>query len=386
VCESTTLLVKRSLFNKTGDVLLPVKPKLVKHFTEWIAGGHMEKAVVQVELNLCAEFETSSSKCFVDVGVRMWWHDPIFVDAPSGHVHFGAGAFKPELEFKGAREHFKKVVKKADGGHYWLDPALAHLGVVYSYQRYRGYIQQDLHLAEFPFDEQDIVVRFAPATLSIGQFEFVDWTSAETTQSWEEPLEHSLHEWVLEHAPRVETGVEPHGEDSTRTFAQIVVPVQRNPGFYTNNIFLIVFLISVVNWGAFLLEPVQLDQRVIIIISCFLTLVALNFVVAALLPRINISTYLTAYFVLGYSIYALSAVESGVSYLIFQNYPIVVEANATAVDRASLESYPFRVAKILDWSMLGLLVVVQTGLMIIVVSYSNWHWRKRRRHRELHLE
>jgi hypothetical protein len=139
---------ERMQFTKTSpDPAVEETNKLiVNQFTMWKESGDLHKVIVKVELNLVSEFETSQSKCFVDVGVRLWWYDPMFVGAAAGHVSVPRHGFKPELEFSGGREHFKKMVRKADGGHIHMDASCSPHGIVHSYQRYRGYVQQGTQL------------------------------------------------------------------------------------------------------------------------------------------------------------------------------------------------------------------------------------------------
>ena len=255
---------------------------ILDQFAKWKQEGSLNKVIVKVTVHSVAEFETSTATCIVDVGVQMFWADPTFANTAPGEPHFAHGVFQPELEFRGGRR-LKKIIRKEQGGHYWIHPEFVEAGIVHFYQRYRGKLHQELHLSEFPFDEQTIEIKFTAAMLSADQFEFVNWTEKEAVRSWEAPLEHTLHEWVLEHDITVETGLEYSVEDKRMSsfLPRFLLPVQRNVGLLlVSTCFLIVFFISVVNWWSFLLKPELLDQKLIINISCFLTLVALNFVIA----------------------------------------------------------------------------------------------------------
>ena len=119
--------------------------------------------------------------------------------------------------------------------------------------------------------------------------------------------------------------------------------------------FLLVYFLNVLMLWTFLIDPVVLSDRVQISITCFLALVAFNFVVAEALPRISHSTYLTHFFAVNYFAFALCALESGTVFL---------------VDKYIAPPEGYDTAKILDWTMLGVFAMFQTAVMIVFLLLS----------------
>lgn len=148
-----------------------------------------------------------------------------------------------------------------------------------------------------------------------------------------------LHEWGIEGTSSIEELVVFNEEDKRDiSYLEFSVRVNRLGSYYLLNVFVLVYLLNVLCWWLFLIDPNTLNDRLQICITAFLALVAFNFVVAENLPKINHSTYLTHFFVLNYGFIVLCAVESGVSFLIDKYLP---ESN-------------FITAKIVDWTVMGI--------------------------------
>ena len=72
-----------------------------------------------------------------------------------------------------------------------------------------------------------------------------------------------------------------------------VVKVRRRGSYYLLNVFAMVYFLNILSWWQFLIHLDTLNDRLQICITCFVALVAFNFVVVEALPRISHSTYLT---------------------------------------------------------------------------------------------
>lgn len=123
--------------------------RLVEAFQKFHAEGQHHKCIVMLSLNSVSEFETSTATAYFDLGVHLWWVDENFINATPGLCTFSSGSFKPHLEFNHGRL-IKHTVKKHEGGHYWLYEENAPYGIIHSYQRYRGRVQQNISCSSSP--------------------------------------------------------------------------------------------------------------------------------------------------------------------------------------------------------------------------------------------
>jgi len=127
-----------------------------------------------------------------------------------------------------------------------------------------------------------------------------------------------LEEWDLVSPIRVEELAE-WDIDSKRdtSWLEISFDVRRKAGYYLTHVIAMVALLIAMGWGVFIVPPDKLDARVAIAVTLYLALLALNFVVNGLIPKISYSTYLTQYFVVGYVSTSLSVIQSMCSYLMY---------------------------------------------------------------------
>jgi len=118
---------------------------------------------------------------------------------------------------------------------------------------------------------------------------------------------------------------------------------RRYTGFYLKNICLLVFIIcydllqslpccrsltssalslAIMSWAIFIIPPDILNDRLQVSITLFLALVAFNFVISEIIPKISYSTKLSQYFIANYTFLMLNGMESVVSFLIFKYYAL----------------------------------------------------------------
>ncbi len=175
-------------------------------------------------------------------------------------------------------------------------------------------------------------------------FQLVDFTELRMVSQWHHHALHALHEWTPASHMVVATGLDWNLEDQRDiSYCEVRVPLQRQgcasfvarctphtahalliSAFFIFNVFMIVYLISIISWfqARWSLRcpffPVTLfccsscchqpfwfactmcvcacvaltrlwwqDQKLVVILTCFLTLVAVNFVISDSIPRVN---------------------------------------------------------------------------------------------------
>ena len=211
-----------------------------------------------------------------DLVILMSWTDPRLdtedlkdCRVPQSSVWGPRPTFRNE---RGAARSFADVVTIREGG------------AVDYVQRYNGEFTSPLNLKDFPFDTQvleaSVVMRgTSPEDLSFAIDD--DTGRAETL---------SIADWVpgestVDFLP-LQVG------QGGREVAQVNFRIKatRNRAYYIQKIFLPLFLIVVMSWAVFWIDPAIMPAQVGISTSAVLTLIAFLFSLGQLLPRLS---YLT---------------------------------------------------------------------------------------------
>jgi hypothetical protein len=152
-------------------------------------------------------------------------------------------------------------------------------------QRYSGDFTVSLFLKDFPFDEHDLSI----ALLSAGNSpeEVVLKVDAGRTGQMEKM---SIAEWSVG-SPSV-TSEPLRVEAMDRSFSRIVfrLGVERQRGFYIWKVLVPLSLIVFMSWAVFWINPSHLPSQIGVATSAVLTLIAFQFSLGYLLPRLS---YLT---------------------------------------------------------------------------------------------
>ena len=90
----------------------------------------------------------------------------------------------------------------------------------------------------------------------------------------------------------------------------VVVPLKRAYGSYVNHVGFVTFMITTSTGISFAIDPVELGDRMSVILTLFLTIVATKFLVAEHLPRVAFMTYLDQYFAGCFFFFILVILES----------------------------------------------------------------------------
>lgn len=270
-----------------------------------------------------------------DLVILLSWTDPR-LDAeglkdcrvPLSSVWSPRPTFRNE---RGASRSFEEVVTIRDGG------------LMDYVQRYNGEFTSPLHLEDFPFDTQaleaSVVMRgLEPAEL---RFTIDDETGAAETLS--------IADWVPG-ASTVNFDPLVVGK-GVREVAQVnfTIPAVRNRAYYVQKIFLPLFLIVMMSWAVFWIDPGIMPAQIGISTSAVLTLIAFLFSLGQLLPRLS---YLTRAdrFVMGATI--LVFVAFGEALLTTGLASKDRKATALRIDRAARFAVPVLFACVLLYAFL----------------------------------
>jgi hypothetical protein len=95
-------------------------------------------------------------------------------------------------------------------------------GIINYYQRFKGYVHQELDLRRFPFDTQTLKIRFGAFLWGADQFQMVDYTELKMVSLWHHSALHALHEWTPAEHISLHTGLQYSIEDQVVVFLRLL--------------------------------------------------------------------------------------------------------------------------------------------------------------------
>jgi len=215
-----------------------------------------------------------------DIYVLATWKDTRLISADLLEPLVGCmipieDVWTPRLVFVNERSVRRRFEEKV---------SVAADGTVEYAQRLQGEFTSQLRLRDFPFDEHELFLEvvargYTPEFIKFVP-EFGKGKIAELTiTDWEvgQPRAEVVGRYI---APR----------DHTVASVSFRVPVKRRLGFYTLKTFLPLTLIVFMSWAVFWIKPGLLPPQIGVSTSAILTLIAFQFSLAFMLPRLS---YLT---------------------------------------------------------------------------------------------
>ena len=216
-----------------------------------------------------------------DILVRAGWRDPRLVDP----LHSLAGCrvsvdsiWNPELVFLNERRISRRLEDVA-----FIDAE----GAVLYPQRFQGTFSSRLSLQEFPFDRQSLRISILSRANSPERIRFsVDPSITLVSDQVSET------EWTVRSLEGMVSPFEIQGTHGSFTIARIefVVEVARVTGFYLWKALAPLTLIIFMAWSVFWISPGKLPAQIGVATSAVFTLIAFQFSLGYLLPRLS---YLT---------------------------------------------------------------------------------------------
>ena len=274
------------------------------------------------------DVDDSAQSFEADLFYIMTWQDPrlISADLPSpltGCTLPLTAIWNPQPELVNERNARRRFPATAT-----VDPT----GTVTHGQRIQGTFTVPLQLREFPFDSQIVFIDIVARNHTPDQVEFV---LDERVSGREDTL--TLTDWTIGEAG---TDFSPkYLAPQRRHLAQVKVffEVQRDLRYYYLKVFLPLTLIICMSWAVFWINPNQLPSQIGVSTSAVLTLIAFQFSLGYMLPRL---AYLTRAdrFIIGSTFLVFGAFGEALltAYLAEHGK----EERAIAIDRVSRWLYP----------------------------------------------
>lgn len=177
--------------------------------------------------------------------------------------------------------------------------------------RVAGVFMEDMELAGFPFDTQDLTVHLRANKTT--QEEIWGPSCSDTNTLFTMPLKYLvMDEWEMKGAV-VEFGQTDPAESksgSVYSTMKICLKIQRRWASYFYRIFVILALINFASLYCFSISPDEVADRGAHIFTIFLTAVAFQFVIQSELPKLPYLTALDKYILLSYFFIGTVAVEN----------------------------------------------------------------------------
>ncbi len=204
-------------------------------------------------------------------------------------------------------------------------------GTVEYVQRLQGEFGTRLHLQDFPFDEHELKLEIVSRGYTAEDVAFLPTSQATPV------YELTITDWTLSAGEAEVVGRYVPVRDWTLAGLVFKVQVQRRLGFYTLKTFLPLTLIVVMSWAVFWIKPGLLPPQIGVSTSAILTLIAFQFSLGYLLPRLS---YLTRAdrFLIGSTLLVFLAFGEAIrtSYLANRDQ----EQKALKIDRISRVLFP----------------------------------------------
>lgn len=301
--------------------------------------------ITKVFVNALSNFSMQEGTVYIDVGVCMWWRQPSYIGVAEVDMET---VWKPDLEIVGAGNDLVAVMP--DGGSYDIREAYVPYGGIAWYQRYKGTIRQDVNLSEFPFDTQDLKILIGSTLYSSEDVKLVNMTSPKLVSVFAKEVD-KLHEWHLANPVTVNEMEIFNLEDGRPiSYIDITFPLRRHVKFYLSNVFAIIFFLNILSWGIYLLPSDAYNDRLNIIITLFLAMIAFSFVLSDTLPKVQYSTPLSTYISVNYLCLAILCILMGASF--------TIQWNAFYFNATSAQDI-FTNIRYVEYGVLGVIMIFQ---------------------------
>ena len=233
----------------------------------------VEVGIFVIDISQVKELEQA---VVVDFVVIARWQQPDLADAEAvGLRTFPLAAVdSPRLFVMNSRKLLKKLDDVVE-----VDPA----GAVAYRQRYQGTLTVPMNLEDFPVDQQEVV-------FEVGSMEHAGRVLVKDEVRSGPMKPFTVAGWeVVDEGVRESRGIAPDGVTSL-SLVTAQYRAKRNSLFFTWKLFIPLGLIVFMAYAVFWLDPTLIGTQIGVATSTVFTLIAYNFALSDILPRIS---YLT---------------------------------------------------------------------------------------------
>ncbi|MBN1482597.1 hypothetical protein EH223_11175 [candidate division KSB1 bacterium] len=292
----------------TSSTLYPPSLDLKKPPSEMLQLGE-EKIKVFVGFFLfdIASINTAEQTFKADFSLRLQWHDSRLTlksrNEKSMPAHYGlADIWHPDIRFLNSQ----KFEKLYDGFVEINDQ-----GDVSTVQRYVGEFTTKFALKDFPIDTQMLsIILGTSGRYSSDDLEFVFDPSRSGTQEELTIADWSITSESAQNAPMTFFSIDTSRSVSLSSLS-FLFKARRHAGYYTWKIVVPLTLIVLMAFAVFWIDPAKLGAQVTISTASVITVVAFQFSLGYLLPKISYLTRIDT-FILGSTIFVFLALAESI--------------------------------------------------------------------------
>ncbi len=295
------------------------------------AGGAATKVAVGIYLVDVTDIDDVNQKFGSDFLVFQTWNDPRLQGLDG--CQFGLNQiWFPKLDFVNSGRVFPGM------------PDLVRIGpngTVRHIQRYRGALSFPHRLDDFPLDEHVIDISLVPVGYTLDAVELE--VDAKNTGR---QADFTIPDWTLSSVVgRIDSLTSP-GLDRTLSRFRFEIPAKRRPEYYLWKVFAPLVLIVAMSWSVFWINPAQFGPQIGMSATSMLTLIAFQFAMVGILPRLSYFTALDAFITASTGLVFLALLEA-----LTTSYLVSVDRKELALrfDRVCRWGFPLAFVTIVVW-------------------------------------
>jgi hypothetical protein len=299
------------------------------------AGDAATKVAVGISLVDITEIDDVKQNFTTDFLLFASWKDPRLKGLDGCHFDLKQ-VWAPKLDFVNSGRVFPGAPDRAT---VWPEGAVRYA------QRYRGTLSFPHRLDEFPFDEHVIRISMVPLGNVLQDVELT--VDAENTQRQPKL---TIPDWTLGSAAgRIDSLITP-GLDRTLSQFHFEISAHRRPEYYIWKVLMPLILIVAMSWSVFWINPAQFGPQIGMSATSMLTLIAFQFAMAGILPRLSYFTELDAFITASTGLVFLALLES-----LTTSYLVSVERKELAL----------RMDRICRWAFPLAFIGVMIGIFVL---------------------
>jgi hypothetical protein len=260
-----------------------------------------------------------------NIYIELHWRDPLLAhDYPNEITRDLKDIWNPRILFINQQK-------------IWLTlPEIVEIypdGEVICLQRVWGVFSQPLELEDFPFDRQTLKIQLGSAGYSPQEVKLVPDSDSWTGVSSQLVLaDWNILEWKAEVAP-----FSPSLDEAPFAGFYLTIEAKRKYGYFILKVILPLFLIVMMSWVVFWVDPQESGTQISVAITTMLTLIAYRFAVGSDLPKVSYLSRLD-YFILGSTLLVFASLIEVVVTSIYAKIGEVERAQA--IDRWARFLFP----------------------------------------------
>jgi len=284
--------------------------------------GEPTKVMVGLRLLDVTSIQDTSQSITSDFVVSQTWTDPRLVGYEGCQFSID-DVWTPQIDIINAGRLFTRLNKYVN---------VIESGQVQYFQRYQGSLVFHYDAHNFPFDKHEIVFNL----LSIEYEEKNIQLVVDKKITGEKSNEYNVPDWKIK---GVQASVDREFSDAFDNYHSVfkfVIQAERRSDFYIWKVILPLTLIVIMSWTVFWIDPSQSGSQIGMSATSMLTLIAFQFTMANILPRLSYYTLLDRFLMGSTALVFLSLIESvATSHLVSKNQEL-----ALRIDRLCRWAFP----------------------------------------------